>query len=245
MRIKGVFIILVKNKSGRALKWTILLIALTQMPALALTPATEQIRSRFGRELAEVQTALSMTNFISVVVSIIIAFLVSRSLISKKLSVVIGQFFLGLSAVVALLFHDRFRAVYLLSVMIGLATGCFVTSTFGLLFDNFERDERQRLAGYQTSLINVGGILMSLIGGLLASFFWYGGYMIFLISLMIAALCVFTVPSYKTPADGWNGAGKRGKIKGAVYYYAVCIFFFYDAVQRLRHEHFDPYKRPL
>ncbi len=217
-----------KKKTG-ALKWTILIIALTQMPTLALSPATEQIRSFFNRELAEVQTAMSMTNFVSVVASIIIALLVSRSIITKKFSVVLGQIFLGLSSIIALLFHSSFWAVSVLSFTIGMATGCFVTSTFGLLFDNFERDEKQRLAGYQTSFINVGGIMMSLLGGLLASFFWYGGYLIFLADLAIAALCIFTIPSYKTPKAEKSGdlaSPLRGRLNPRVYYYTVCIFFF-------------------
>ncbi len=218
---------MVNSKNNAALKWTILIIALTQMPGLALSPATEQIRSFFNRNLAEVQTAMSMTNFVSVVVSIIIAFLVNRSLITKKLSVVFGQFFLGFSAVIALLFHSQFWSVSLLSVTIGIATGCFVTSTFGLLFDNFERDERQKLAGYQTSFINIGGILMSLIGGLLASFFWYGGYLIFSIDLLIAVVCILTVPSYKTAGvTNSENPVKRSRIRPRVYYYTVCIFFF-------------------
>ncbi len=217
------------QKNNGALKWTILIIALTQMPTLALSPATEQIRSFFNRELAEVQTAMSMTNFVSVAVSVIIALLVNRAVITKKLSVVLGQIFLGLSSIIALLFHSRFWSVYVLSLTIGMATGCFVTSTFGLLFDNFDSDERQRLAGYQTSFINLGGIMMSLIGGLLASFFWYGGYLIFFVDLIVAALCIFSIPSYKTPKPLKNGApasATRARINPRVYYYTVCIFFF-------------------
>jgi MFS family permease len=222
--LKGDFT-LEKTKKNTALKWTILLIALTQMPQLALTPATEQIRSFFGRELAEVQTAMSMTNFISVLTSILVAFLVNRALITKKLSVVLGQLFLGTAAVFALLFHAQFWSLYCLSIIIGLATGCFVTSTFGLLFDNFEPEERQKLAGYQTSFINAGGIAFSLLGGLLAGLFWYGGYLVFFICIVVAVIGIFTIPSYKTPAKKSDGTPRK-KIDSRVYYYAVCVFFF-------------------
>ena len=216
-----------KIKKHTALKWTILLIALTQMPQLALTPATEQIRSFFGRELAEVQTAMSMTSFISIFASILVAFLVNRAYITKKLSVIIGQLLMGLTALLASVFHNQFWSVYCLSITIGLATGCFVTSTFGLMFDNFEPEERQRLTGYHTSFLNMGGIIMSLVGGLLAGYFWFGGYLVFFFCIIVAIICIFTVPSYKTPAKPKAKAGvKPKKINSLVYFYAVCVFFF-------------------
>jgi MFS family permease len=215
-----------KIKKHTALKWTILLIALTQMPQLALTPATEQIRSFFGRELAEVQTAMSMTSFVSIFASVLIAFLVNRAYITKKLSVIVGQLLMGLTALLAAVFHNQFWSVYCLSITIGLATGCFVTSTFGLMFDNFEPEERQRLTGYHTSFLNMGGIILSLVGGLLAGYFWFGGYLVFFFCFLVAIICIFTVPSYKTPAKSKDMSGKPKKINSLVYFYAVCVFFF-------------------
>jgi MFS family permease len=99
-----------------------------------------------------------------------------------------------------------------------------VTSTFGLLFDNFEPEERQKLAGYQTSFINAGGIAFSLLGGLLAGLFWYGGYLVFFICIVVAVIGIFTIPSYKTPAKKSDGTPRK-KIDSRVYYYASASSF--------------------
>lgn len=213
------------QKQKNALKWTILLIALTHMPTLALSPATEQIRQYFNMPLASVQTAMSFTNIIQISMSLVMMYLINRAVITKKFAVVMGQLFFVVTVAFVLLFHNAFWNVWCLSILIGCAAGCFVTNAFGIMFDCFAPAERQKLAGYQTSCINGGGILMSLAGGLLAGYFWYGGYLVFVIGLVVAVVCLFNVPSYKTPRPA-AGGGPRAKIGGKVFFYAAATLLF-------------------
>lgn len=209
--------------------WTILIIALVQMPALALTPAINLIQTKAfpDRTLADVQTALASTNLISPVVSILAAVLINRGVFTKKGVVVVGLLTLSLTGLLAVLLHTAFWNLYLLSVTLGIATGLFMTNAFGLLFDNFTDDQRQTIAGYQTSCINAGGISMGLLGGVLATAMWYGGYLILLIGLPVAILALFTVPNYKSPSAKSSGEStEKSRLDPGVIYYAVlaCIF---------------------
>ena len=124
--------------------------------------------------------------------------------------------------------HTEYWHVILLSVFLGLATGLFMTNAFGLLFDNFADQERQTIAGYQTSCINLGGISMGLLGGMLATAMWYGGYLILLVGLPIAILAFFTVPNYKSPSVGENTSAstEKSRLNPQIFYYAVlaCLF---------------------
>ena len=213
------------DKKKNALKWTLLLVALTNMPSLALSPATEQIRQYFGVSLSTVQTAMSFTNVIQIAVALIAMVLINRAVITKKLTVVLGQSGFVATVVFVLLFHKEFWCVWCLSVLIGCSTGLFVTNAFGIMFDLFTADERQKIAGYQTSCINGGGICMSLAGGLLAGFFWYGGYLVFSIGLIMAILCAINIPAYKTPKAA-EGGDKHSKIDGHVFFYAAGTLLF-------------------
>ena len=213
------------DRKKNALKWTLLLVALTNMPSLALSPATEQIRQYFGVSLPTVQTAMSFVNVIQIAVALIAMYLINRAIITKKLAVVLGQSFFVATVVFVLLFHTSFWCVWCLSVLIGCSTGLFVTNAFGIMFDLFEPEERQKIAGYQTSCINGGGIAMSLAGGLLASFFWYGGYLVYSIGLIMAILCAINIPSYKTP-KAMNGGQKHSRIDGHVFFYAAGTLLF-------------------
>jgi MFS family permease len=213
----------------KLLMWTILIIALVQMPALALTPAINLIQTQVFPEhtLAEVQTALAWTNLVSPVVSIIVAFFINRGLFTKKGVVITGLLILSLTGFLAVLFHTEFWNLSLLSVVLGIATGCFMTNAFGLLFDNYNDHERQIIAGYQTSCINLGGISMGLLGGVLATVMWYGGYIILLIGLPVAILAFFTVPHYKSPSARFSGeVTDKSRLNPRVFYYAVLAFLF-------------------
>jgi MFS family permease len=217
------------DKKKRILMVTILIIALVQMPSLALTPAINVIQTKAfpDRSLSQVQSAIALTSLVSPLTSILAAFLINRGKATKKGVVVFGLCCLSMTGLLALLFHSDYWQLFMYSIVLGTSTGFFMTNNFGLLFDNFEDRERQVITGYQTSCINVGGILISLTGGVLATMMWYGGYLIFLIGLPIAVLAFFTVPNYKSPAaSGLAGGEAKKKLNPRIFYYSVlaCIF---------------------
>lgn len=217
------------DRKKTVLMWTILIIALVQMPALALSPAIHLIQTQAfpDKTLAQVQTVMGLTNLASPLVSVLAALLINRGLISKKTAAVAGLGFLFLTGLFTILFHTAFWHLYIISILLGVATGCYMTNAFGLMFDNFDDDARQVIAGYQTSAINTGGILLSLLGGVLATQMWYGGYLLFLVGLPIAVLALVTVPNYLSPKKG-TSAGEAGsaRLHPGVFYYAViaCLF---------------------
>ena len=217
------------DKKKKLLMWTILIIALVQMPGLALTPAINQIQTVAfpDKTLAQVQTALAWTNLVSPLMSIVAMVFINRGIFTKKGAVVAGLLLLSLTGALAIFLHTAYWNIILLSVVLGMATGCFMTNAFGLLFDNFEDKERQTIAGYQTSCINLGGISMGLMGGVLATAMWYGGYLILLIGLPVAVLVYFTVPNYKSPSAGQSGEGtEKSRLNPRIFYYAALALLF-------------------
>ena len=217
------------SKNNRVLMVTILIIALVQMPILALTPAYNLIQTTAfsDKTLAQIQTVMGMTNLVSPLTSIVVAFLINRGKATKKGAVVLGLLLLSLTGLLALLQHTQYWNLFALSIFLGLSTGCFMTNAFGLMFDNFEDEFRQKVAGYQTSMINLGGILFSLVGGVLATVMWYGGYLLLLAGLPIAILALITVPYYKSPSAKITGEyTEKSKLNPRVFYYAAITFLF-------------------
>jgi MFS family permease len=220
------------NKNKKLLMWTILIIALVQMPALALTPAINQIQTHAfpDKTLAQVQTALAWTNLVSLLMTLVAMFFINRGIFTKKGAVVAGLLILALTGLLAAFLHTQFWHLILLSVVLGSATGCFMTNAFGLLFDNFTDNERQIIAGYQTSCINLGGISMGLLGGVLATAMWYGGYFILLVGLPVAILAFFAVPNYKSPtvsaAESPNSGSEKSRLNPRIFYYALLALLF-------------------
>jgi MFS family permease len=208
---------------------TILCIALIQMPILALVPAIERMARIFPvRSLSEIQTAVSLPNLISMFSALLSALLIARGVISKKTAVITGILMSISVGAAALFLHTAFWHVIAFSVVLGLSIGFFIPTTMSILFDAFNEEERQKVAGYQTSFINIGGIIMSVVGGFLASFIWYGGYLAFLLMVPVVILAAVTLPG-----GGMKGVGrasgepvKKSKLPAEVFYYALLIFLF-------------------
>ncbi|MDR3209074.1 MAG: MFS transporter [Oscillospiraceae bacterium] len=217
------------TKQQSRLLLAVLLIALFQMPHLALTPAIDKIQSVVfpARSLSEVQEAFSLTNFVIPIMAVISALLINRGVLTKRASVLGGLCLLTVCGVTAILLHTQFWHLRLLSVILGAALGLFISNAMGIMFDNFSSDERQKIAGYQTSCINGGGILMSLAGGALGAYIWFGGYLVLLAGVLIAAYAFFALPkTARALQPRAKENARRSKLRPRVYYYSAVIGVF-------------------
>ena len=216
------------DKQKKRIMWTILIIAVIQMPALALTPGINQIvTTAFSdRSLGAVQSALAISGLAQPVAAFGAAIIMNKRLVTKKAVIIFGLFLLTATGLTAVLLHTEFWNLILLSAMLGISTGCFMSNMFGLIFDNFNEEERQAIVGYQTSVINVGGIMMSLLGGLLATYMWYGGYLMLFVGLPASVLVMFFVPNYKVPAAESGGSKSAAKMDPKIFYYCAIVFLF-------------------
>ena len=208
--------------------WTILIVGLIQMPALALTPGINLIATTAfaDRSLSAVQQALAFSALSQPIAAFAAAMLVNRRIVSKKAVIMFGLLLLSSTGLLAILFHTDFWNLILLSTVLGISTGCFISNMFALIFDFFEPMEKQMIVGTQSSFINVGGILMSLLGGLLATFFWYGGYLVLFVGIPGAVLVYFAVPKYMVPEAADREDRKRARLDPKVYYYCIIEFIF-------------------
>ncbi|NLT14983.1 MAG: MFS transporter [Clostridiales bacterium] len=216
------------HKNKKLLIITILCIALVQMPILALMPGIERMAQVFpGHTLSEIQTAVSLSNLVSMLSALLSAFLITKGAVSKKTAVIIGlslPVFIGLAA---LFMHTAFWHVIAFSIVLGMAIGFFIPTTMSIMFDAFNDEERQKVAGLQTSFINIGGILMSAVGGFLANLIWYGGYLAFLLMAPIILLATVALPGKGVKkAEKPVEKPEKTKLPAEIFYYAAFIFLF-------------------
>lgn len=217
------------TKEKKYLMITILVIALVQMPQLSLTPAIDRIATTVfpSRTIAEVQEAFALVNVMIPTIGILSTFFINRGLFTKRAAILAGLVLLACSGVCALFLNTEFWHIRFLSLLLGTGVGLFIVNTASVFFDSFLNEERQIIAGYQTTCINIGGIALGVVGGALASVIWYGGYTLLIIGLPIAVLAFFTIPKVprRTTASIRKESGAGGMNK-RIYYYCVILFLF-------------------
>ncbi len=218
-------------KNKRLLMWTIFLISMIQMPHLAISSGIELIKTDIfpERSLSTIQTIIALPNLLAIVASILVAVLIRKRLIKKRTVVVSGIGMLALTSVAAVFLHTQFWQLIMYSVIIGTGLGFFIPTSQSIMCDRFDDNERQFMGGLQFSFINLGGILMSVIGGLLTTIIWYGGYLMLLITIPVAILAIYALPKEKkfnAVEAAAREIKKRNKLPRDVYYYAGIIFAF-------------------
>lgn len=217
------------SKEKKLLMWSILLIAMVQMPSLALSPSINVIYDTvFGKKwsLSTIQTVMQLPNLISPFVTLTTAYLIGKGIISKKTVIVSGLFLVAFTGVLSLFCNTEFWHLVLLSICLGLGLSGYISTASSLIVDHFSEAERQAISGYQTSFINGGGVLMSLCGGLLSTVIvGFGGFLMLLVALPVGLLAVKAIPSGKKAAKS-NTKKEKVHIHGDVFLYGSFIFVF-------------------
>lgn len=219
------------DKRKAFLMWSILLIAMVQMPNLALTPGINNIKTNVfpDKSLETIQTIMNIPNLISPFVTISVAWLIGRGLFTKRASIIGGLFLVALTGALSLVCHSEFWHLVLLSICLGLGLSGYISAATSLIVDNFTEKQRQMMSGYQTSFINGGGIIMSLCGGLLTTMMWYGGYLMLLLALPVGIIALLAIPKVSPikQEDKATGAKpKASRLPGDVFLYGAFIFVF-------------------
>jgi MFS family permease len=223
------------SKRNRVLFMTIMAASLMQMVQFALTPGIAKINAEVfpGLPLSVIQTAMTLPSLFSMVFSLVSALMIGKGWISKKASVVTGLVFITGTSAVALLFHTQFWHLCLFSVLIGIGMGFYISTSASIMFDNFNEAERRMSVGIQSSAINLGGIIMSAGGGILANMVWFGGYLMLLIGIPIVILAIVNIPNDKKKAAHETAPQalrqeKHAKLKipPDIYYYGSITFVF-------------------
>ena len=215
-----------EQKTNKALMWTILIIALIQMPQFALLPATNLIATEVfpERGLPAIQTIMSLPGIVAVFAGVLSAMLVRYGFISKKTMTVFGLMMIALTGLTSLLMHSKFWQLCLMNTFVGIGMGTFVQSAQSIMFDNFDEKTRQFISGVSFSFINIGGLVMSLACGFLITLIWYGGHLQMLVAVPVVIVALIVIP--KDVKIRGSGSGARTRLPGKSLFFTLLIIVF-------------------
>lgn len=175
------------------LKAAILTMSFLQMATSAIAAVLAQIAEEFLR-ISEITIQYLMTfpNLMIVVMSMLTARL--SICFSKRTLSIIGLFLGCLAGVGSFLFHESIVFLYIWAGMLGTGIGLIIPIATSLISDYFEGNEKDKFLGYQTSAANIGSMVMTFVGGMLASIGWYYNYLVYLLAIPGLILTFLFVP---------------------------------------------------
>ncbi|MBE6112315.1 MAG: MFS transporter [Peptococcaceae bacterium] len=183
-----------KQSRGRSFMASILSLSLlTVMAGAAVAPALGVIQAYFDD---------SNQLFVQMIVSIPAIFIVITNFFFPKLCksfgaktlVTIGLIFYVFGGCLAGAFSNIFL-VLLTRAFVGIGVGIIMPLSTGLLAYYFAPGEQEQLMGYSSAMNQMGGVIATLLSGLLAGISWRASFLVYLMGLISMVLCLIFLPN--------------------------------------------------
>ena len=181
-----------KNKKG--LLYSVLSISLlTVMAGAAMAPALGVIRDNFSDWDA-------MT--IQLIVSLPALFIIATSLCFRSVSKHFKTKTIALTGLVIYVVSgagaymvDSMYVLLVLRALLGVGVGLIMPLSTGLLTYYFPPEEQSRLMGLSAAMNQMGGVLATMLAGVLASIKWNYAFLVYLAGLVAIVLVVLFLPN--------------------------------------------------
>lgn len=230
-----------QTNHGKTLTVSILSLSLlTVMAGAAVAPALGVIQAHF---------ADTDQLFVQMVISVPALFIVITNFIFPKLCKVFGARTLVLMGLLlytvggcAAGLFDNIFAVLVTRALVGIGVGIIMPLSTGLLSYYYRPEQQVGLMGYSSAMNQMGGVIATLLSGLLANISWRVSFLVYLMGLVSIVLCLIFLPNDRITqeAPAKEDRGKKEASGGAgvfrsniVYILAMFLlmsaFFIYPA----------------
>lgn len=215
------------TKSKNGIKAAILTMSFVQMATNGIAAVLADITKAFPEaSTANIQFLMTFPSLFIVGVTLLSAWLCRY--FSKKILVELGLILVCVSGILSFLFHGSLLLLFIWAGILGIGVGLVSALAISLISDYFDGEEKGSLLGIQTSAANLGSMLMTFFGGILATISWSCNYLIYFLALPGLILTMYYIPREKP-----RNHEKREvvKVEKNVWFYcmitAVFMLFFY------------------
>lgn len=182
---------------------------LTVMAGAAVAPALSVIQAHF---------ADNNQLFVQMIISVPALFIVITNFIFPKLCkmfgaqtlVLIGLLLYTACGCAAGLFDNIFLLL-LMRALVGIGVGIIMPLSTGLLSYYFRPEQQAGLMGYSSAMNQLGGVIATLLSGLLANISWHASFLVYLMGLISIVLCLLYLPNNKISQTASDKAGMANR----------------------------------
>lgn len=204
----------------------ILLISFVQMSTNGISAILVNIQNHFPAvPTSLVQLLMTFPSLFIILFTMISAYLLRY--FSKKKLIEVGLFLVCCAGVLSYFCYNSLLLLFVGAGLLGSGTGLCASFAISLISDYFAANERQKIMGWQTAASNLGSMIMTFAGGLLALISRQSNYIVYFIALPGLLTTHFWLDDRKV--DQQQG----GSIKDCGYSLRLCLLiilfmvFFY------------------
>jgi MFS family permease len=166
---------------------------MVQTGAICISSILAQIADIFSQYSATTIQFLATCPSIVIIIMSLLSGKIAEFIPKKYLTLFSSSMFI-VTAFGGFFFHDSLIILFVWEIILGMAIGILVPIGSSLIADYFTGEERSSMMGTQSAVISVGGVILSLLGGLLATIQWYYNYLAFLLIIPGFILLIVGLP---------------------------------------------------
>lgn len=211
------------SKSKKVIAAGILVMSMTMACNSALAPILAEVGKYFPNSSdAAIQIVLTIINLITLPMMIIEP--VFEKFITKRDIAIIGTVLMLVGALVPQVLNTQLWMLYIASGIIGVGLSFVVVTSSSLISDYFSGIEKSRIMGFQSIFVSIGGTIIAKGSGLLTAMGgWKTGYLVFLITIPIILIILFTVPRGEVVVTEKQEGGSGGISGSMIYFGFLCL----------------------
>ena len=176
---------------------------LTVMAGAAIAPALGIIKAHFNQDNGLlVQLIVSMPALLIIVTNL---FFLSISRRLRTRAIATTGLLLYVIAGAGCFFVDDIYVLLVMRALLGISVGLIMPLSTGLLAYYFPPEEQARLMGLSAAMNQMGGVVATLLAGLLATIEWNYAFLVYLIGLIAVVMVWLWLPD-----EQLGSANKRG-----------------------------------
>lgn len=189
--------------SGR-LTFTILSISLlTVMAGAAMAPALWAVKAHFtGKPDLLIQFIVSLPALFIIVTNLCFPLLCR---VAKTKSIAVAGLVLYVVSGTGAFFLEDISTILILRALLGVSVGMIMPLSTGLLSYYFPPEDQSRLMGLCAAMNQAGGVIATLIAGVLAKVGWNYAFLVYSMGLFVLILVLLFLPNERLDAPKGSG----------------------------------------
>ena len=194
------------SKMTKTVTATILSMSLlTVMAAAAIAPAMGIIRQHFASVPDMLVQLIISLPALFIILTNLLFLPISRVLRTRAIAII--GLVLYVAAGTGCFFVDNIHLLLLMRALLGVSVGLIMPLSTGLLSYFYPPEEQARLMGLSAAMNQMGGVVGTLLAGMLASIAWNYAFLVYLFGLIALVMIVCWLPNEKL-----GSSNKRGKV---------------------------------
>lgn len=177
---------------------------LTVMAGAAIAPALGVIRQHFHEEPALLVQFIVSIPALFIIITNLLFLAISRHFGTRAIA--ITGLILYVAAGAGCFLAGSIYVILLLRALLGVSVGLIMPLSTGLLAMYYPPEDQARLMGLSAAMNQMGGVVATLLAGLLANIGWNYAFLVYLLGLAAVVMVVMYLPD-----DRLGSSNKRGK----------------------------------